>query len=611
MELDKKFAALLPDVATPGQYVGGEVNSHVKEGARYHFALCFPDVYAVGMSSHGLRILQAVVDARDGWQAERAFVPFPDMEKALAGSGLPLCTLESRLPLKDCTAVGVSMACELHATGLLSLLDLGGIPLLAKDRGDAVPLVFAGGHATFNPEPVADFIDVFIIGDGEDSLDEIMAEYERFAPGMGRMDKIRRLVERVPGLYAPALYPVKETPLGRWGDVGAAAIQRRVVRDFDHSRINLRPVVPIVEVAHERVVLEIMRGCPNGCRFCQAGVINRPVRWRRADDLVAEAETIYACTGYDEIGLLSLSSSDYPELDELTEKLDAAFAPRGVNLSLPSLRVNERFLELPKKFKTVRKSGLTLAPEAGSDRLRAVINKDVTNENLLKACAEAFARGWQAVKLYFMIGLPTETDEDVVAIAELSNAAARLCKKRGRGAAVTCSVSNFIPKPFTPFQWEGMDAAEELARKQRLIANAVNRKLVDFKAHDIGISTMEGAFARAGRELGPVILRAWEQGARLDNWTEYFLPAVWDAAFAAAGLDKVAMARRAFPVGGDTPWRKIDIGISEDFLRREYEKSRRAERTPACGRGCAGCGVENCRLRELAAKGGAGAAAPE
>lgn len=594
--MDRKFAELLLDVETPGQYVGGEVNSVVKPDARWRFALCFPDVYHVGMSNHGLRILHAVVNARAGWQAERAYVPFPDMEKKLAESGQPLRTLESHIPLRDCDAVGVSLACELHATGLLTLLHCGGIPLRADARGDGDPLVFAGGHATFNPEPFADFVDVFLIGDGEEVLDEVMAALEHFTPGMPRREKIAALAE-IPGTYAPALYPLKTSENGVWGDTGDKKILRRAVKDLSAARAPLRPVVPVVETAHERVVLEIMRGCPNGCRFCQAGIINRPVRWRTADELAAQAEAIYACTGFDEIGLLSLSSSDYPELDALTEKLDTAFAPRGVNLSLPSLRVNERFLELPKKFKTVRKAGLTLAPEAGSDRLRAVINKDVTNENLLKACAEAFANGWQAVKLYFMIGLPTETDADVEAVADLCNAAAGLCRKRGRGAVVTCSVSNFIPKPFTPFQWEGMVAPDELRRRQGLIAARAHRKLVDFKAHDTGITSLEGAFARGGRELGAVILHAWEHGARLDNWTEYFRLDLWDAAFAAAGLDREVMAARRFPVGGDTPWRKIDIGVTEDFLRREYEKSLTGERTPACTRACSGCGVADCRLR--------------
>jgi radical SAM superfamily enzyme YgiQ (UPF0313 family) len=368
-------------------------------------------------------------------------------------------------------------------------------------------------------------------------------------------------------------------------------IARRVVANLDAAPTPLAPIVPLVETAHERIVLEIMRGCPNGCRFCQAGMINRPARLRSVETLLAQAEAIYHNTGYDEIGLLSLSSSDYPQLNELTARLTEKFEPRGVNLSLPSLRVNRKLLELPQQLGAVRRGGLTLAPEAGSDRLRAVINKDVTNDHLLDACAEAFRRGWRNLKLYFMIGLPTETEDDIAAIADLCNRAAAAAPGKIRGAVINCAVSNFIPKPFTPFQWCPMDAPETLRAKQSLLLRHIDRRRVDCKTHDRETGALEAALARGDRRLGAVIKTAFERGARLENWSEHFKLATWESAFASHHLTISQFSELRFAPDEILPWSHIDLGVSDDFLRREYAKSIAAERTASCVDSCAGCGV--------------------
>lgn len=575
------YDKLLSTVITPGQYVGGEVNRTIKPHAKYKFALAFPDVYHVAMSNHGLRILYEIISQRENWQAERVFAPLPDMEAQLRHAEIIIPTLDTQTPLNQCDVIGFSLSCELHSTGMLTILSLGKIPLLANERDEKCPLIFAGGHSVFNPAPMADFVDIFVIGDGEEVLVEIMNAVEIFSSSISRAEKIKYLIDNIEGLYCPQFSPPDKK------------IKRRVVKNFAEITPSLKPIVPIVETAHERIVLEIMRGCPNGCRFCQAGFISRPFRYRSAENLLAQAREIYQCTGYDEIGLLSLSSSDYPELEKLAELLDAEFADKSVNLSLPSLRVNDKLLTLPQKFRTVRKSGLTFAPEAGSERLRAVINKEVSDENLFSACKLAFELGWRHIKLYFMIGLPTETDDDIIAMAKLSNHAATLCKKRGRDAPITCSVSNFIPKPVTPFQWAKMASAAELLRKQQLIAQNINRKLVDYKSHDVNISILEGALARGDQRLGAVILHAWENGARLDNWSEHFRQAIWDNAFAACGLTKEQFC--ANELADNFAWANIDCGVSTDFLRREYEKALQEIKTAPCSNEhCANCGVAEC-----------------
>ncbi len=598
---------VLARVEGPGQYVGGEPNQIVKPDAVCRMALAFPDVYSVGMSHHGIRILYEIANRMDGVAAERAFAPFPDMEEALRGQKKRLATLETSTPLSDCQVVGFSLSYELAATSVLTMLDLGGIPLTRFEReGTDAPIVIAGGAATMNPEPLSDFIDVFLIGEGEDSLPELLSIVKNNLPisKNNREAVIREIAGSVESAYAPSLYPVESLADGTVivADDGGAPypVRRRIVADFASAPQVTNPIVPIHECVHERAVLEIMRGCPNGCRFCQAGYATRPQRERPPEMLAEAARKCLAATGYDEVGLLSLSTSNYSRFDTLVEMLDAELAPQGVSLSLPSLRVDHALSGIPARFKSVRKSGLTVAPEAGSDRLRAVINKNVRNEDLIAAAEEAFSRGWRQIKLYFMLGLPTETDEDALAIAELSEQAAK-CRpfQKGKGGggrpAIHLSVSNFVPKSHTAFQWCGAAHPEVWASRQRLVGENVNRKRVAYHGHDVSTSLLEAVFARGDRRLGKVILSAWKMGARLDAWTEHFRPGVWNDAFRENGLEPVALATRDVPLDSPLPWSHIDTGVGVRFFRREYEKAIAATPTAMCGPGaCAGCGVPHC-----------------
>lgn len=601
-ELEAGFVRLLPRVQEPGQYVGGEVGAVYKPDASFRLALGFADTYAVGMSNHGCRVLYEIVNAMPDWACERVYVPLPDMEALLRETGQALRTIESRTRLRDCAAVSISVQYEMCITAALTLLDLGGIAptRFEREKENDCPLVIGGGHSFFNPEPFSDFFDLMVIGEGEEALPEILRLIAAHRKDFPRAELVRLIARQVEGVYAPALY--ETTVAGGYLVAHAAggeelpAPRRRIVKDFASLPMPERPVVPVVETVHERVTLEVMRGCPNGCRFCQAGMACRPVRERPVAIIAENAEACCRHTGYDEIGLLSLSTSDYSRFDDLLAELDRRFTPRGINLSLPSLRVDQSLRGIPSRLRSVRKSGLTIAPEAGSDRLRAAINKDVTNENLLASVDEAFRQGWSAVKLYFMIGLPTETDEDVAAIAELANAAARLRGKgKARGAAITASVSNFIPKPGTPFQWEAMDTPEELTRKQAIISAGLNRKLVDFKAHDPQTSFWEGVLARADRRVGAAILEAWRAGARLDAWSDYFRAERWQEAFRTAGLDAAGYACAPRDIAAALPWEHINLGLCREFLLRERERSRSGEHTAKCAPGqCAGCGAENC-----------------
>ncbi len=601
------YGRLLSEVRGPGQYVGGEPNQCCKPDAAYRLALAFADVYSVGMSHHGLRILYEIVNRMDGVAAERVFAPFPDMENWLRRQSELLATLETGTPLKNCQMLAFSLGYELAASSVLTILDLGGLPLTRFEReGTALPLVIAGGAATFNPEPLSDFIDVFFIGEAEEAIVEIVelaAAYEPLTPEK-RGQLIQDLAAKVPGVYAPALYQtstcadgaiVVAKPSG--GAVCAPfPVQRRIIGDLDAAPMPEAPIVPIHETVHERVVLEVMRGCPNGCRFCQAGYASRPQRERSPETLLAAVRQGVAATGYDEIGLLSLSTSNYSRFDEMVALLDAEFAPRGISLSLPSLRVDHALSGIPSRFKSVRKSGLTVAPEAGSDRLRAVINKDVANADLLAAAEEAFAQNWRQIKLYFMIGLPTETDEDIVAIADLAHQAAA---KRRRGPknkpAIHLSVSNFVPKAFTAFQWCGAAHPDVWTARQNLLAEKVNRRLAVYNAHDVQTSLLEAVLARGDRRLGKVILAAWRKGARLDPWTEHFRPDLWQEAFRECGLDPVTLATRDIDREQVLPWDHIDVGFGKRFLAGELKRALAGKKTAACAPGrCAGCGVAGC-----------------
>jgi len=565
-------------VATPGQYLGGEWNTVAKapRPGLLRVALGFPDAYAVGMSHHGLRVLYELLNALPDVAAERVFAPLPDMEQALRARGLPLTTLETMTPLAECDLVGFSLQYELCSANVLTMLDLGGVPLHASARGPGDPLVLAGGAGAFNPEPLAGFLDLVLVGEAEEAFPELVARLRDLDRArLSREALLRELVRTCPGWYAPSLYTVEQgRAVPRYEDV-PAQVERRVVRDLEAAAHPRAPVVPVVQTAHERVTVEIMRGCPHACRFCQAGAVSRPRRARSVDTIVDIAEDCYRATGYDEVGLLSLSTSDHPQFGELVGRLDEVFAPRGVSLSLPSLRVDAALSAIPERVRSVRKGGFTLAPEAATERLRRVINKPVDDDDLLAGAQAAFRAGWRTIKLYFMVGLPTETDDDVDAIPRLAKRVAAL-GGRGKRSSVHLSVANFVPKAWTPFQWAAMDRPEVLAAKQARVAEGLGRgrSRVRYRGHDVQASILEAALARAGRDWGPVVEAAWRHGARLCAWEEHFRPQAWQAAFASQGVDPEAVACRERTVDAPLPWAHLSGGLSEDRLRADWQRAR-------------------------------------
>jgi len=610
--IDNSFSATLPrilrKVQAPGQYIGGEPNVIIKpeKAVRLRFALAFPDLYTVGMSNLGMQIIYDIANRLDGIACERVFAPQPDMETQMRCAAIPLSTLETHTPLAMCDVVGFSVGYELSAPAILAILDLGGIPLLNSERRPGHPLVIAGGQCVANPEPLTDFIDAFFIGEAEDALPDIL-HIIATAGGKNCPDRhalLERLANEVQGVYAPTLYRTETTaegflaiappvrPTAPW------PIKRRIVMDFENAPIPIKPVVPLVEAVHERFVLEIQRGCPHGCRFCQAGVICRPWRPRSVNRLLEAARAGIRATGYDEIGLLSLSTGDYPHLEKLAMTLEEEFAPQKVSLSLPSLRVDDVLRHLPRRFCAVRRSGLTFAPETGSEALRASVNKHVSNEALLAAAAAAYRHGWRTLKLYFMIGLPGETEEDVAAIAALANQVAKLRPHAGGIPAVHLAVSNFVPKPHTAFQWDAMAKPEVLRAKAETIARHIDRRRVEFKCHDLRASHWEGVLARGDRRLGKAILRAWQLGARLDAWSEHFQPERWEQAMQEHGLDSNIYACRERGESILQPWSHIDIGVSTEFLKKERAKARLRQPTPSCSEtSCGGCGLAICPWR--------------
>ncbi|MCR4420687.1 MAG: TIGR03960 family B12-binding radical SAM protein [Clostridia bacterium] len=604
----------MPRVQKPGRYLGTEFNA-VRKGwdrVAVRMAFVFPDLYEIGMSHLGLTILYGLVNEHEDCLLERAFAPAPDMEAEMRRRGLPLFSLESYRPLTDFDIVGFTLQYELTYSNVLNLLDLAGLPLLASERGEEHPLVVGGGPCAVNPEPLAPFFDALVLGEGEEVLPEILALLKEVRradrageDGSPRWKVPRReLLKRLAGLegvYVPSFYRVRYLADGRVAAVEPLEegvperVRRRVVADLDRAYFPRRPIVPFLEVVHDRAMLEIMRGCTRGCRFCQAGIMYRPVRERSLGTLRRQAEELLRATGHQEVGLVSLSSADYTAVEALARGLVEAYGRRGIGISLPSLRADAFSVGLAEEIERVRKTGLTFAPEAGTDRLRAVINKQVTEEDLLAACRAAFAAGWRRVKLYFMIGLPTETQEDLDGLAELTYRVLRLGEAERPGAGrpeVSVSVASFVPKPHTPFQWEPQDTQEALREKQAYLGRRLRHRRIRYSWHDPEQSLLEAVLARGDRRLAAAVTAAWRAGARFDGWEEHFSWSRWEEAIRGAGLDPSFYAHRRRDRDEVMPWDHLDLGVTREFLLREAEKARQALPTPDCRwRECPGCGV--------------------
>jgi len=601
-----RYAHLLKNVEKPGRYIGGEYGEVVKDknSVDLRFCFCFPDIYEIGMSNLGMKILTAILNNTDYCWCERCFAPWADMEEQLRKTKTPLFALESGDPLTEFDIIGFTLQYELSYTNALNMLDLAGIPLYAADRGDdlnAYPLIIAGGPCAYNPEPLAPFFDLFAIGEGEESLPELAELYlECKKQNMKKSDFLRKAA-RLEGCYVPSLYEVTYLADGRidkvtpkYDDV-PAKVKKRVVQDLDKAYYPTQPTVPYLDVVHDRIMLEVVRGCIRGCRFCQAGMVYRPYREKSPEVLDRCAQALFAHTGYSEISLSSLSISDYSELDPLIDRLLKWTDDKKVSLSLPSMRIDAFYEQLMKKVMSVRKSGLTFAPEAGTQRLRDVINKNITEEEILTACRKAFDAGRNELKLYFMNGLPTETDEDIVGIAELAQKIVDLFyseKRPYRSVEVTVSVSCFVPKPFTPFQWEPQDSLESLERKQALLKNSIRTKKITYKYHDAKTSRLECVFARGDRRLAPALAEAVRQGQRFDSWDEFFDYDKWMKIFEQTGVDPDFYTTRRIGFDETLPWDHIDIGVTKRFLRREAEKAYAGVPTPDCRTQCSGCGVK-------------------
>ena len=595
--------SILPTVRKPARYTGREYNSVHKDWSdcRVKVALAYPDVYEVGMSNLGLAILYDILNRTDGVLAERVYAPWLDMEQAMRRVGIPLYSLESRHPLCDFDIIGFSLQYELNYSNVLTMLDLAGIPLLASQRTDEVwPLVLGGGSCAYNAEPVADFFDLFVIGEGEEVLPELLDAYAKVKAGRGTGKRLRaeflRRAATISGVYVPSLYRVEyatDGTIASFEPVEAgvpATIRKRIVSKLPPPPTS--PVVPFVRAVHDRAMVEIMRGCTQGCRFCQAGMIYRPLRERSTGEILDAVDDLIANTGYEELALVSLSSSDYTCIEALVRELSERYADRHLSISLPSLRTDSFSVELAQMIQRTRKTGLTFAPEAGSERLRKVINKNVTEDDLLRTAEAAYASGWLRVKLYFMIGLPTETMEDVVAVADLVKAVRGIGRRlRGRRACVNVSVGTLIPKSHTPFQWLPLADAAEIAARQDALRRKLRLSGVRLSWSDAATTWLEAVLSRGDRRLGQVILLAWQHGARFDAWNEAFKPSLWREAFAEVGLDPDFYSRRQRSLKEMLPWSHIDTGVNNAFLWGEYQRSVRGEGTADCREQCLDCGV--------------------
>lgn len=599
-----KLDKILARVQKPSRYVGGEWNAVKKDWGQVDvkMAFAFPDVYEVGMSHLGLQILYHVVNKREDALMERVFAPWTDMEEQLRKEKVLLFSLESQRPLADFDLLGFTLQYEMSFSNILNMLDLAGLPVRAAHRDASMPLVIAGGPCGFNPEPIADFIDLFVIGEGEEVMHELIDAYKELKKkGSSRQEMLLHFAKHIPGVYVPSFYEVSYNDdqtvraIHPTKEGIPSKIGKRIVRDFDSVDFPTKPIVPSMGVVHDRVMVEVLRGCTRGCRFCQAGVLYRPVREKKPETLIRQVEEMIDHTGHDEISLTSLSTADYTGVAPLVKNLLDIFGERGVNVSLPSLRLDAFSIDLAKEVQKVRKSGLTFAPEAGTQRLRDVINKNVTEQNLVDAVTSAFKNGWSSVKLYFMIGLPTETYEDLDGIAQMAKKVVQIGYECGvpRGRLkVTVSTSSFVPKSHTAFQWEPQNTLQELRDKQKYLKEKLRDKRITYNWHDPETSFLEAVFAKGDRRLAAVLETAWSKGARFDGWSEHFNYNLWLEAFADENIDPKWYAYREIAKDEVLPWDHIEAGVSKRFLQREHKKALGSEPTIDCRAGkCTGCGL--------------------
>lgn len=600
---------ILPTVQKPARYTGGEYNEIQKDLAqvRVRVAFCFPDTYEIGMSNVGMRILYGVMNEMDGVWCERVFAPWGDMERAMRANNLPLWALESQDPVKDFDLIAFTIGYEMSYTNILNMLSLAGVPIYAKDRQGLRNIVFAGGVCAFNPEPLADFIDFFCLGEGEEITTEVLQLYDHAKAEDWSKEQFLWEVAKIPGVYVPSFYEHKYNEDGTLAAVIPRdgiqhVIQKRIIEDLDSAYFPTKMIVPSTEIVHDRANLEVFRGCIRGCRFCQAGFSCRPVRKKSADVLYQQAVETLEDSGHNELTLSSLSTSDYRELKQLTDALIPYCSDSKVSLSVPSLRADNFSRELMQKLRTLRKSGLTFAPEAGTQRLRDVINKNLTEEEILTTCANAFAGGWSNVKLYFMLGLPTETDEDVLGIADLVYKIIQTWKanasNKKRGLRVHVATAFFVPKPHTPFQWEQQITPAEYLRRAQLLKSHFYSKSIEYDYHSPDLSRLEACMARGDRRLGAVIAEAARNGAILDGWDEYFAYHKWIDAFKTCGIDPNFYTTRGYAEDEILPWDGIDVGVTKKFLLSERRRAYAAQTTPDCRHGCSGCGA-NALLKEV------------